>query len=147
MVDVERAGSIAGRARKNRRTRGTTSASHGVDPAEARAEAAVVVAEPIQIAAPETPPRPQRPSLPTLDPGATARSAATILLVTFGDTVDLVVEQILAGDEPEAVHDLRIALRRTRCLIGPLRGVFTRRESDLLRRGLRWLADISGPAR
>ncbi len=53
----------------------------------------------------------------------------------------------MRGDEPEAVHDLRLALRRTRCLLGPLRGVFTRAETARLRTGLRWLGELSGPPR
>jgi CHAD domain-containing protein len=94
-------------------------------------------------------PAPQRYRFtpPTLDPATPARAASTILLASLGDAVRATVEQIVRGDEPEAVHDLRLALRRTRCLLGPLRGVFTRTEAARLRTGLRWLGELSGPPR
>jgi CHAD domain-containing protein len=61
------------------------------------------------------------------------------------------VEDNLPGaiDEPdsEALHDLRVAVRRSRSVQRQLRHAFPPRELDHFRRELRWLQGISGPAR
>ena len=107
------------------------------DPAPVQSDTASIDAAPLRY----------RFTPPALDPATPARAASTILLASLGDAVRATVEQIVRGDEPEAVHDLRLALRRTRCLLGPLRGVFTRAETARVRTGLRWLGDLSGPPR
>ncbi len=60
-----------------------------------------------------------------------------------GGTVDAVVE----GQDPEALHDLRVAVRRARSLLGQVRGVFPGGRARLLRRELRWVGTLTGPCR
>jgi CHAD domain-containing protein len=84
---------------------------------------------------------------PTIDPATPARDASQLLLAALAATVREHVEQIVGGEEAEAIHDLRVDLRRARCLLGPLRGVFSRSETEGLREGVRWLGDLTGPMR
>ncbi len=150
MVEVERrrGRSIAARPAALRRSVAVGAVITDL-PATPQAEATqesvplAIVATPTGDAAPAQ----YRFTPPALDPATPARAASTILLASLGDAVRATVEQIVQGDEPEAVHDLRLALRRTRCLLGPLRGVFTRAETTRLRNGLRWLGELSGPPR
>lgn len=151
MVDVERrrGRSIATRTSTTERSVAILDAKAApaeISPAELPEQTAPLEAPAAATTADATPPR-YRFTPPALDPATPARAASTILLASLGDAVRATVEQIIQGDEPEAVHDLRLALRRTRSLLGPLRGVFTRAETARVRTGLRWLGDLSGPPR
>src|SRR3990167_9711488 len=53
-------------------------------------------------------------------------------------------ERLLAATDPEALHDLRIALRKLRSLLRPLRGV---PACDALQKQAAELGRISGPLR
>ncbi|HYM64458.1 MAG TPA: CHAD domain-containing protein, partial [Gaiellaceae bacterium] len=63
-------------------------------------------------------------------------------------------EQILAndpgvrlGDDPEAVHRLRVATRRLRAVLRAAAPLLEREKSEPLRAELAWLADVLGPVR
>jgi CHAD domain-containing protein len=84
---------------------------------------------------------------PALDPIAPASAASRLLLASLGTAVRRHAEDVCRGDVREAVHDLRVSLRRTRALLGASRGVFTLSEIQRLRRGVRWLSELSGPPR
>lgn len=63
-------------------------------------------------------------------------------------------EQVIAhdpgvriGDEPEDVHDLRVAVRRSRAVLRTARPLLDRAWSDPLRDELRWLGTSLGPVR
>jgi CHAD domain-containing protein len=53
---------------------------------------------------------------------------------------------VRAGDE-DAVHDMRVAIRRMRSTLRSFRGMWDRRRVDVLRGELKWLADRLGPVR
>ncbi|GAA4152385.1 hypothetical protein GCM10022251_20490 [Phytohabitans flavus] len=53
---------------------------------------------------------------------------------------------VRAGDE-NAVHDMRVAIRRARSTLRSFRGMWDRERVDALRDELRWLADRLGPVR
>lgn len=53
---------------------------------------------------------------------------------------------VRAGDE-DAVHDMRVAIRRTRSTLRSFRGMWDRERVDALRGELKWLADRLGPVR
>jgi CHAD domain-containing protein len=53
---------------------------------------------------------------------------------------------VRAGDE-DAVHDMRVAIRRTRSTLRSFRGMWERKRADTLRGELKWLADRLGPVR
>lgn len=50
-------------------------------------------------------------------------------------------------DEPEAVHDMRVAARRLRSVLRSYRRLFDRRITDPLQEELRWLGQVLGDAR
>lgn len=50
------------------------------------------------------------------------------------------------GDE-DAVHDMRVAIRRLRSMLRSFRGMWERERVDALRGELKWLADKLGPVR
>ena len=59
-------------------------------------------------------------------------------------------DAMVAGGEPEGVHDLRVALRRTRSLLRSFRPVLVeerRAESERLREECRWAGGVLGPVR
>jgi CHAD domain-containing protein len=83
--------------------------------------------------------RPERP--PT-----TARGALGAYVRAQRDAIirnDLGVRR----DEPEAVHDLRVATRRLRSTLRTFRSVFDRTRTDPLRDELRWLANVLASVR
>ncbi len=49
--------------------------------------------------------------------------------------------------DSEFLHDWRVAVRRTRCLLGQLKQVFPAGETRRLRSELGWLARLTGPLR
>ena len=51
------------------------------------------------------------------------------------------------GRDPEELHDLRVAVRRTRSAISEFRKVFPAERLDHFRSELRWLGEITGPVR
>jgi CHAD domain-containing protein len=51
------------------------------------------------------------------------------------------------GDDPEDLHDLRVAVRRLRAILRAARGSLDPEPTELLRNGLRWLGQALGPAR
>lgn len=53
----------------------------------------------------------------------------------------------LAAVDVEALHDLRVAIRRTRAALGEMRGVYLEAESERFREEFGWLARATGPAR
>ncbi|MBJ7353207.1 MAG: CHAD domain-containing protein [Thermoleophilaceae bacterium] len=57
------------------------------------------------------------------------------------------VDGAIAGDDPEALHDLRVAVRRSRTLLKGMPGVFTPADHERFTRELRELQLITGPVR
>jgi CHAD domain-containing protein len=54
---------------------------------------------------------------------------------------------VLAGEDPEGVHQMRVALRRLRALVTCFKPVFAEEPFRLLRDECRWLQKQLGPAR
>lgn len=54
---------------------------------------------------------------------------------------------VLAGDDPEGVHQLRVGVRRLRALVSAFKPVIAPEPLDFLRRELGWLQRQLGPAR
>ncbi|AMV73699.1 hypothetical protein JCM30471_21180 [Desulfuromonas carbonis] len=55
--------------------------------------------------------------------------------------------ELLAGRRPESLHDFRVALRRTRALLGAFGHLLPTAEGAHLRKEFRWLGAQTGPAR
>lgn len=57
------------------------------------------------------------------------------------------VEGSIAGDDPEALHDLRVAVRRSRSLLKGMPGVFSPAELERFKAEFKELQTITGPVR
>ncbi len=68
------------------------------------------------------------------------------LLGKLGTALRGAIGPAAAGDA-EGLHDLRVATRRARALVGQLDEALPGRDRKALRRGLRWLAKATGAAR
>jgi CHAD domain-containing protein len=80
---------------------------------------------------------------------ATPTGAAGAVVAYLRAQRDAVVKNepgVRAGDE-DAVHDMRVAIRRLRSTLRSFRGMWERERVDALRGELKWLADKLGPVR
>jgi len=69
------------------------------------------------------------------------------VLRRYADRALANVEGARLGADPECLHDLRVAVRRTRSGLGEMRRAFPRAELEPLRVELAWLGSATGPAR
>jgi CHAD domain-containing protein len=76
-----------------------------------------------------------------------ADAAAAAVLRRLLDVIGENVEGSISGEDPEHLHQLRIAVRRTRTVQRQLAGVFGPAELPGFRAEFRWLQQATGPAR
>lgn len=76
-----------------------------------------------------------------------AAAATRRLLLILLDQIVVRRDGVLRGDDPEEVHDFRVAVRRTRSALGQVRGVFPLYRRDKFRAGFAWLAGESNHLR
>lgn len=76
-----------------------------------------------------------------------ASVALARVLAQMLDTVDALHDRVVADADPECLHDLRVAVRRSRSLLREIRRVFDRDLRREWRAELRWLQEITGPTR
>lgn len=69
------------------------------------------------------------------------------LLAAQYDTVLATDPGVRLGEDPEAVHQMRVATRRSRALLRAARGLVEEPWADGLRRELGWLGRLLGPVR
>jgi CHAD domain-containing protein len=82
-----------------------------------------------------------------LDPAARADEAAVTILRRLLEVVELNMPGTFADKDSEFLHDLRVAVRRTRALQRELRGVFAPEPLRVFRDGFKELQAITGPTR
>jgi CHAD domain-containing protein len=82
-----------------------------------------------------------------LDGAQHADTAAVAILTRLTQVIDANLPGTLADVDSEFLHDLRVAVRRTRALQRELKGVFPADELRRFRAGFRWLQEITGPTR
>jgi CHAD domain-containing protein len=82
-----------------------------------------------------------------LDAGERADAAAVKILRRLNEVVELNLPGTLGDVDSEFLHDLRVAVRRTRALQRELRGVFAPEPLRVFRDGFRELQRITGPTR
>jgi CHAD domain-containing protein len=73
--------------------------------------------------------------------------AVIALLARLAEVMDLNLPGTLDDIDPEFLHDLRVALRRSRSLLREMKGVLPPAERDRFREELRWLQQVTGPVR
>jgi len=76
-----------------------------------------------------------------------ARDAARTLLLHLLGTLEANVPGMRADLDPEFLHDLRVAVRRTRSALGQIRGVLPPATTARFTREFAWLQELTGPAR
>ncbi len=82
-----------------------------------------------------------------LTPGMRADAAAAVVLRRLLEVIEANLPGTLADVDSEFLHDLRVAVRRTRALQRELRGVFPPERLAHFRREFRWLQQATGPTR
>ena len=87
-----------------------------------------------------------RPDLP-LDPDEPTSTALGTLLAALADVAARNVDGVVADTDIEFLHDLRVASRRARSLLGEVKKVLPIRRLRPLVRELRWLGAVTGPCR
>jgi CHAD domain-containing protein len=65
------------------------------------------------------------------------------LLQTMEDNENGIIEDI----DSEFLHDFRVALRRTRSLLGQIRNVLPKRRGTRFKKDFAWLGEVTGPTR
>jgi CHAD domain-containing protein len=82
-----------------------------------------------------------------LEPGTRADAAAVAILRRLASTIEDNLPGTLADVDSEFLHDLRVAVRRSRALQRELRGVFPPEPLRAFRDGFRELQLLTGPTR
>ncbi|MDP1849711.1 MAG: CHAD domain-containing protein [Solirubrobacteraceae bacterium] len=83
----------------------------------------------------------------TLLPDTRADAAAVTILRRLLEIIEVNLPGTLAGLDSEYLHDLRVAVRRSRALQRELRGVFAPEPLRVFRDGFRELQVLTGPTR
>jgi len=92
-------------------------------------------------------PVPHKAAKPLLEPGMTVAQAFVAQARSCLWQVRANEDAVLEGNDPEGVHQMRVALRRLRALVTCYKPVFAEEAYTLLRDELRWLQQQLGPAR
>ncbi len=82
-----------------------------------------------------------------LDPGQRADATIKQILLALLDTLEVNVEGAQANWDPEFLHDLRVAVRRTRSILGQIKGVFPDQEVAHYQKRFTWLQQVTGSVR
>jgi CHAD domain-containing protein len=82
-----------------------------------------------------------------LEPHQRADRAAAEILTQLAATIEANLPGTLTDVDSEFLHDVRVAVRRTRSVQRELGGVFPQAELARFRAEFRWLQEITGPTR
>ncbi|MFV0438325.1 MAG: CHAD domain-containing protein [Desulfopila sp.] len=82
-----------------------------------------------------------------LAPQETVARAVQIICLELRRTMMINVDGVLADIDPEFLHDLRVAVRRTRSLLALLKKHLPSEEMARFRPEFKWLGTVSGPVR
>jgi CHAD domain-containing protein len=85
--------------------------------------------------------------LSPLFPGLRGDAAAKAILLRLLEAIEANEAGVLLGEDPEALHDFRIAVRRTRSALGQIKGVFPPRTVSRFSANFAWLGQITGEPR
>ncbi len=82
-----------------------------------------------------------------LDGSLPARDAARVLLLHLLGTMEANLHGVQTDLDSEFLHDLRVAVRRTRSALGQIKGVLPPATTSRFAREFAWLQELTGPAR
>lgn len=81
------------------------------------------------------------------EPSSTISSLLGPRLRALNSALLEALPRVERGDDPEAVHDLRVAIRRLRSILKPVRRVYGKGAVDAVRNALKGVADATGELR
>jgi CHAD domain-containing protein len=84
---------------------------------------------------------------PALERGQPAGAATAAVLTHLLGVIEANLDGTLEDIDTEFLHDLRVAVRRSRSVQKELRGVFDPAELEFFRAEFRWLQEVTGPTR
>lgn len=87
------------------------------------------------------------PAGPALDPAERADRAARRVLAELLTAWQAHEVGVRAGVDPDALHQWRVALRRTRAVLGQLQAALPEASTRRFRHGFRWLQGVSSETR
>lgn len=82
-----------------------------------------------------------------LEPGQPAEEAARVIFAVLLADLRKNVPGAIEGRDPERLHDLRVASRRTRSLLTQLKGVLPKDKTRFFAAEFKWLGELTGPCR
>lgn len=82
-----------------------------------------------------------------LDPAMRADQATKKIQLTLLDTIEANIEGTKADIDSEFLHDLRVAVRRTRSALSQIKGVFEQETVDRYKEAFGWVGQVTGPTR
>ncbi|HET6874626.1 MAG TPA: CHAD domain-containing protein [Acidimicrobiales bacterium] len=82
-----------------------------------------------------------------LKPSMRADRATSMICRRLADVVDANLQGTIDDTDPEFLHDLRVAVRRSRSVLKEMRNVLPPSETGTARADLRWIQEITGPTR
>lgn len=82
-----------------------------------------------------------------LEPSMRADHASILICRRLADIVEANLPGTLADVDTEFLHDLRVAVRRTRSVLKEIKGILPPAETERARADLRWIQEITGPTR
>lgn len=83
----------------------------------------------------------------SLDPAAPAGLVVRSVLLDLLDSLEANVEGARANRDSEFLHDLRVANRRTRAILGQVQGVLPEPEASAFGARFAWVQRVTGPVR
>jgi inorganic triphosphatase YgiF len=95
----------------------------------------------------QQPPRAVKSERIVLEPTGSVDSAMTAIFGTCFVQFTANVPCVLAGEDPEGIHQARVGLRRLRSALSLFRSLLPASQLDWLQTETRWLAGSLGPAR
>lgn len=81
------------------------------------------------------------------NPSETTDCALRTLLGQLLTTIKSSAEKVLVGNDPDDIHDLRVATRRTRTILGQVPGGFPKNVINPYRRGFKNIGIVTGDCR
>ena len=82
-----------------------------------------------------------------LDPAMRADHASILICRRLADIVEANLPGACADIDAEFLHDLRVAVRRTRSVLKEITGILPPAGTERARADLRWIQEITGPTR
>ncbi len=84
---------------------------------------------------------------PPLKPGERSDSAVLRILAGLLDALRANIDGVIDDRDPEHLHDLRVAARRTRVALSAAKTVLPEEFVDQFMPGFKWLGKVTGPCR